>query len=69
MADACIRTPETAIYVALAESTLTKMRLTGDGSPFVKVGPRAVAYRKSDLDSWLEARVRRSTSDASPMAA
>src|SRR5262245_58804017 len=48
---------------ALAEGTLTKMRLTGDGPPFVKVGPRAVAYRKADLDTWLAGRVRRSTSD------
>jgi predicted DNA-binding transcriptional regulator AlpA len=63
MADACMRTPEAAKYVALAESTLTKLRLTGDGPPFVKVGPRAVAYRKADLDAWLEARVRRPTSD------
>jgi predicted DNA-binding transcriptional regulator AlpA len=68
MADACMRTPEAANYVALAESTLTKMRLTGDGPPFVKVGPRAVAYRKADLDEWLSARVRRSTSD-NPTAA
>lgn len=64
----CMRTPEAARYVALSESTLTKMRLTGDGPPFVKVGPRAVAYRKADLDTWLEARVRRSTSD-NPMTA
>ncbi len=65
MADACMRTPEAAKYVALAESTLTKMRLTGDGPRFVKLGPRAVGYRRADLDSWLEAGVRRSTSDTS----
>lgn len=59
----CMRTPDAARYVALSESTLTKLRLTGDGPPFVKVGPRAVAYRKSDLDAWLEAHVRHSTSD------
>jgi predicted DNA-binding transcriptional regulator AlpA len=64
----CMRTPEAARYVALSESTLTKMRLTGDGPPFVKVGPRAVAYRRADLDTWLATRVRRSTSD-NPMAA
>ena len=64
----CMRTPDAARYVALSESTLTKMRLTGDGPPFVKVGPRAVAYRKADIDAWLEARVRRPTPD-SPMAA
>ena len=63
-----MRTPEAARYVALSESTITKMRLTGDGPPFVKVGPRAVAYRRADLDAWLEARVRRSTSE-NPMAA
>ena len=65
---ACMRTPEAARYVTLSESSLTKMRLTGDGPPFVKVGPRAVAYRKTDLDAWLETRVRRSTSET-PMAA
>ena len=64
----CMRTPEAARYVALSESTLTKMRLRGDGPLFIKVGPRAVAYRKADLDAWLEARVRRSTSD-NPMSA
>jgi predicted DNA-binding transcriptional regulator AlpA len=58
----CMRTPEAARYVALSESTLTKMRLTGDGPPFVKLS-RAVAYRKTDLDAWLAARVHRSTSD------
>jgi predicted DNA-binding transcriptional regulator AlpA len=64
----CMRTPEAARYVALSESTLTKMRLRGDGPPFIKVGSRAVAYRTADLDAWLDARVRRSTSD-NPMAA
>ena len=63
MVDPCMRTPEAAKYVSLAESTLTKMRLTADGPPFVKLGPRAVAYRKADLDAWIAARVRRSTSD------
>jgi predicted DNA-binding transcriptional regulator AlpA len=63
MVDPCMRTPEAAKYVALAESTLIKMRMTTDaGPPFMKLG-RAVAYRKADLDCWLEARVRRSTSD------
>ncbi len=62
----CMRTPEAARYIALSESTLAKLRLTGDGPPFVKVGPRAVAYRKANLDAWLEARVRRSTSQIAP---
>jgi len=57
-----MRTPDAARYVALSESTLTKLRMTKDGPPFVKVGPRAVAYRKADLDAWLIARLRQSTS-------
>ena len=65
----CMRTPEAARYLTLSESSLTKWRLTeADGPPFVRLGLRAVVYRKADLDRWLEARVRRSTSDK-PMAA
>jgi predicted DNA-binding transcriptional regulator AlpA len=64
MTDHCMRTPAAALYLGIAESTLNKTRLTGNGPPFVKVGLRSVAYRKADLDAWLEARVRRSTSDA-----
>jgi predicted DNA-binding transcriptional regulator AlpA len=68
MTDACMRTPEAARYLGISESTLNKTRLTGDGPPFVKVTPRAVAYRKADLDAWLASRLRRSTSDE-PVAA
>ena len=65
----CMRTPEAARYLTLSVSSLTKWRLTAaDGPPFVKLGLRAVAYRKADLDAWIAARVRRSTSDK-PMAA
>lgn len=68
MVEACMRTPEAARYLGISQSTLNKTRLTGDGPHFVKVTPRAVAYRKVDLDAWLEARLCRSTSDR-PMAA
>lgn len=64
----CIRTPEAARYVALSESSLTKMRVLGVGPPFIKVGSRAVAYRKSDLDAWLDSRVRQSTSENAMLA-
>jgi predicted DNA-binding transcriptional regulator AlpA len=63
----CMRAPEAADYVALTVSTLSKMRLRGDGPPFLKLGPRAVAYRRADIDAWLATRVRRATSDH-PMA-
>jgi predicted DNA-binding transcriptional regulator AlpA len=57
-----IRTPDAARYVGLAKRTLEKMRLTGDGPRFYKLG-RAVVYDTQDLDAWLHERARRSTSD------
>jgi predicted DNA-binding transcriptional regulator AlpA len=58
-----LRTPAAAEYVGLSDSTLEKFRLTGEGPQFVRIGVRAVGYRIEDLDAWLSARVRRSTSD------
>ena len=57
-----LRTPEAAAYVGLASRTLEKMRLTGDGPPFYKLG-RAVVYDTFILDDWLQVRARCSTSD------
>ena len=62
---ACMRTPEAARYMAISKSRLTQLRMTGEGPPFIKIAARAVAYRKSDLDAWLDNRVRRTTSDKS----
>ncbi len=48
-------------HLGLAVSTLEKMRVYGDGPPFVKLG-RAVRYRVSDLETYLADRVVESTS-------
>ena len=45
----------------LSERTLERMRVTGDGPPFVKTG-RRVAYRSADIDAWIASRTRQSTS-------
>ena len=47
--------------MAISKSRLTQLRMTGEGPPFIKIATRAVAYRKSDLDAWLDNRVRRTT--------
>jgi excisionase family DNA binding protein len=52
-----------ARYVGLSASTLAKMRLSGNGPAFLKLG-RRVLYRRADLDAWLESRLARNTSDA-----
>jgi predicted DNA-binding transcriptional regulator AlpA len=56
------RAPEAAAYIHLSPSTLAKMRMRGDGPPYMKAGPRVVIYDQDDLDAWLAARSRRSTS-------
>lgn len=54
-------TTETARLVRLSKPTLERLRITGDGPPFLKLG-RAVRYRKADVDGWLASRLVRSTS-------
>ena len=64
-----LRTPEAARALGLSTSTLTKMRLRGDGPAYLKLGPRAVAYDPRDLQAWAELSRRRSTSDPGMRAA
>ena len=50
------RTPEAAAYVGLAPATLEKLRGSGDGPEYVRLGGRAVGYDQRDLDTWLDSR-------------
>jgi predicted DNA-binding transcriptional regulator AlpA len=59
-----IKAREAAAYLGLAPQTLAKMRVAGSSPPYHKVG-RLVVYNPSELDAWLAARQRRSTSDSS----
>ena len=58
-----IKRPEAAQYIGLAESTLAKMAMTGDGPEMIRVGKRSVVYDTAALDTFLNARRRKSTSD------
>lgn len=60
---AILRPPEAALYIGLSESTLAKQRLRGDGPRYVKLGSRAVGYSINELDAYLEACTRSSTSE------
>ena len=51
-----------AQYLGVSESFLNKARVTGTGPRFSKLGSRCF-YRLTDLDSWVEAHLRQSTSD------
>ena len=54
---------EAARFLGLAPSTLAKLRLSGNGPIYYKLG-RRVVYRGEDLEAWLATRVARNTSDA-----
>lgn len=51
-----------AEQVGLSVSTLAKLRLSGDGPVYCKLG-RRIVYRQQDLAAWLEKNRRLSTSD------
>jgi predicted DNA-binding transcriptional regulator AlpA len=57
-----LRTPEAAEYCGSSVSTFEKLRVFGGGPSFVKLGARVV-YDPADLDAWLAAHRRNSTSE------
>jgi Helix-turn-helix domain len=55
-------TATAANYCGSSASTFEKLRLSGGGPLYAKIG-RRVVYDPADLDSWLLSLRRRSTSD------
>lgn len=62
-----VRTPEAAIYLGLSKSTLEKLRLTGGGPRYAKLG-KIVTYALDDLVAWADERTRTSTSEPARVA-
>ena len=47
---------QAAEYTGLSESYLAKLRMTtisGSGPTFLRLGLRAIRYRRVDLDNWM----------------
>jgi predicted DNA-binding transcriptional regulator AlpA len=63
MSNPTVSSDAAAKLLGLATSTLAKLRLSGSGPLYCKLG-RRVVYRMEDLEAWLESRVARNTSDA-----
>jgi hypothetical protein len=60
-----LRTPDAARFVGLSPRTLEKLRVRGGGPPYSRPPVRHfVVYDVEDLERWLGAGRRRSTSDA-----
>ncbi|MBF0165552.1 MAG: DNA-binding protein [Magnetococcales bacterium] len=57
-----MRRPAAAQYLGCSESTLEKLALTGNGPPYSTFG-RSVHYHPDNLDIWMAARERQSTSE------
>jgi hypothetical protein len=53
---------DAAAYTGLSESTLNKLRMTGNGPQYCKLG-RRILYDTCRLDEWLSSNLRSSTSD------
>jgi hypothetical protein len=60
--DPLLTEAEASKRVKKAPRTLENWRRSGFGPAFIKLG-RSVFYRASDLESWVEAQRRTSTSD------
>jgi predicted DNA-binding transcriptional regulator AlpA len=59
-----LRAPAAAQYLGIGKSTLDKLRMTGRGPVYSKLGGKTVVYDVADLDAFAMARRRRSTSEA-----
>ena len=57
-----LRTSGAAAITGLSVSTLNKLRCSGGGPAFLKLG-RAVRYKPVDLKDWLDSRRVMSTSE------
>ncbi|MCZ8270473.1 MAG: helix-turn-helix domain-containing protein [Beijerinckiaceae bacterium] len=54
---------DAAAYLGLGASTLEKLRMTGKGPVYLKIGRRCL-YAQHDLDAWLAQHRRISTTRA-----
>lgn len=53
---------EVAERLLLSSDTLTRHRINGTGPRYVKLG-KHIRYREHDIEAWLEAQSRTSTSE------
>ncbi len=56
MGDAYLTEPQFCKMYHVAPRTAQRWRVTGDGPPFVRLGPHKIVYRLSDTEKWAAAR-------------
>ena len=62
--EALLSPPEVAEELRVSVGHLGQMRYLGTGPRYLKMGGKAVRYRRSDIDAWIEANMRTSTGAA-----
>ena len=60
--DALLDEEATATQIGVSRRTLQDWRVRGKGPAYISISRRCVRYRTEDIRSWLESRIRRSTS-------
>ena len=61
--DKLLTTTDAAEYLGVSKAFLERDRWAGARVQFIKVGSRAVRYRLSDLEHYIERQIRHSTSE------
>jgi predicted DNA-binding transcriptional regulator AlpA len=51
-----LNTDQAARYVNMSRQAMSDMRHRGQGPRYSKLSARAVRYRRSDLDEWIESK-------------
>src|SRR5688500_10495457 len=65
--DTLLNTKRAALQLLLSPRTLERFRVSGNGPVYLKLG-KLVRYRQSDIEKYLNAQIRGSTSHASSTA-
>lgn len=63
MTERLLTTSEAAEFLGVSKAFLERDRWAGARVQFIKVGSRAVRYRLSDLEHYIERQIRHSTSE------
>ncbi len=60
--DELLTTTELAKRTSLTRRFWENRRITGETPPYIQIGDRAVRYKWSDVQSWLDKQTKSSTS-------
>lgn len=48
-----LTTKEVALFAGVSEYTMSRYRMDGIGPNYIKLGPKMIRYRRSDVEEWV----------------